>query len=231
MCRVSISRVLAPGYFPQGTGELRNMRGGPLVLLLVALAQLVSTEKLVGQAPWESPLLVGATNPAGWSVMAVDPGPGLGALVRWESLGRETRLGLRVGLGEDGKNGATLFGGVDVSSPLASYRDSERDPDVPLEVVWFSGVGVGIGDVTLLSIPLGLSLGTSLSADEVEFRPYLAPRLILDAWLNHPRREELDLAFAVDLGLELGLGGSWWIRFGASVGDRKGVGVGLGFGG
>lgn len=201
------------------------------MLSVVVLTVMAPSRPALGQAPWESPLLLGPISPTEWSVMLVDPGPGLGALVRWESWGKGTRVGFRLGIGEDGKDGATLFGGVDILGRLASYRDREADPEVPLEVAWFSGLGVGVGDATLLSLPLGLSLGTLLSADEVEFRPYLAPRLILDAWLDHPRKEELDLGFAVDLGLELGLGGSWWLRFGASVGDRKGVGVGLGFGG
>ena len=191
--------------------------------LVVALF-LSSGVEAAAQVPWESPLLVGPGSSAGWSVLMTDPGAGLGALVHWRGRGQATRLGLRFGLAEAPRDDLAVFGGADLSGSLHL-----RDEDFPLDVVWVTGFGMGAGDHALFTIPFGISVGRGFAAEDAWIHPYVSPRLVLDAFLGDDRRDSLDLGLVVDLGLDLSFTRDWGIRFGASLGDRDGVAVGLAF--
>lgn len=191
--------------------------------LMVALFLLAGAEASA-QVPWESPLLVGPGSPAGWSVLMADPGAGLGVLAHWHGRARGTRLGLRFGLAEAPRDDLAVFGGADLSGPLHS-----RNEDFPLDVVWLTGFGMGAGDHALVTIPFGISLGRGFAAEDVWIHPYVSPRLVVDAFMGDDRRDDLDLGLVVDLGLDLSFARGWGIRFGASLGDRDGIAVGLAF--
>jgi len=99
--------------------------------------------------------------------------------------------------------------------------------EFPLDLAWVGGAGAGVGEDVLVSIPFGISFGRVLTTREVWFHPYLTPRFIVDAYLGDGNRDDLDLGFALDLGADFAFSGNWAFRFGASVGDREGLAVGL----
>ncbi len=191
--------------------------------LLVGCAVLVAGPAK-GQVAWDAPLLVSPSAPTGWGVFLVDPAPGsgIGVLGTWR--GTEA-LGYRVGLAEGPGGRLAGYGGVDVSGPITRASAS-----FPLDVDWLTGVGLGVGDAVLISVPLGLTVGRSVEADGVWFNPYVAPRVVVDAWMGSDRpRDGLHLNLAVDLGLDVAFDPSWTIRFGASIADRDALAVGLSF--
>jgi hypothetical protein len=180
-----------------------------------------------GQLPWESPLLVGPGSPSGVSFFLVDPGWGLGAMGQWQGKGDSHRLGFRAGLAEGRDRNLGVFGGVDFTGDLLAHSD-----DFPLDVIWVMGMGVGVGSGAIVTLPLGVSLGREITDEELWFHPYLTPRLVLDAYLgdhsHHPHgHNDLELGFALDLGLDFSFTGTWGLRIGASVGDRRGLAAGI----
>jgi len=195
---------------------------GVILLLMAAPAR--------GQVAWDAPLLVAPNSPAGWGVYLVDPGPGpgdgIGVLSTWRGSTAPGGVGYRLGLAEGRGGGLAVYGGLDVSGHLVRHS-----AEFPLDVAWVTGGGLGVGDDILASFPLGVALGRDFESDGVWFNPYFGPRVVLDAWFGdtHPPRDELSLSLALDLGVDLAFDPGWAIRFGASVGDRRGLGIGMSF--
>jgi hypothetical protein len=190
----------------------------------IAAGLLCLPVSLAGQVPWDSPLLVGPSTPGGWGVYLSDPteGAGIGVFTTWRP---GERFGFRIGIAEDHSEDLAVFGGVDATGAL--LRVSE---DFPLDLNWVAGGGFGVGDFSVVSFPLGASIGRELLADNVRFVPYLTPRVILDAYLgDDPPRDALDLEFAVDVGFDLAFESGWTIRFGGSLGDREALAIGINF--
>jgi hypothetical protein len=138
-------------------------------------------------------------------------------------------LGFRVGIGEDFGDDIAVFGGVDIGGTVV-----RASGDVPIDVLWMAGAGLGVGDDVLLSFPLGLSIGARLDADAATFVPYAVPRLVLDACFGDGPGlcgpdDELELDLAVDLGVDLAFDPRWLIRFAATLGDRDALLIGLSF--
>jgi hypothetical protein len=154
--------------------------------------------------------------------MLADPGAGLGVLAHWMGRAQAVRLGFRVGLAEEPRDDLAVFGGVDVSGPLVSHG-----AEFPLDVIWVTGVGAGIGDNSLITIPMGVSLGRVVPSQEILFHPYLTPRLVVDAFTGPGNHDDMELGFVLDLGVDLAFGQAWALRFGASLADREGVAIGF----
>ena len=179
------------------------------------------------QIAWASPMLLPPSPPDGLGVYLVDvEGGDLGVLGTWRSPTRN--FGLRAGIAEGRGNTLGVFGGVDFVGDLTRATE-----EFPIDIDWVFGAGMGVVDGALISIPLGLSLGHSFENEGVGFVPYLTPRVILDACIDcgrfRPSDDDVSLEFAVDLGLDLRLNRSFLIRFGASLGDREAVAIGLAF--
>jgi hypothetical protein len=155
-------------------------------------------------------------------------GGGIGVMGTLRNTAAPGGLGLRAGIGEDAGDDIAAFGGFDVSGSLMRATD-----DTPVDVLWFTGGGLGVGHDILLSFPLGITVGGVVEGDGVRFTPYASPRVVLDACLGDSPGpcggDDLDLSFAADLGLDLSFNRSWLIRFGASIGDREGIAIGLAF--
>ncbi len=191
------------------------------------LALLLASEA-VAQVAWDAPLFVPPRPPAGTGIYVADTAGGaVGALVGWrsESLGRE--LGWRVGVA-DGHRDQDLSGyaGVDLSGPIQRLSN-----DLPFEVAWVAGGGVSVGDRAVLSIPLGISLGSTVAGSEsIRLTPYLAPRITADAIFGGDGENDVfDLGFSLDLGLDMAFQSDWMARLGLTVGDRDAVAFGLVF--
>jgi hypothetical protein len=206
-----------------------------LTLAIAVTSTLALPSPASAQSPWDGPMLLAPGSPAGLGIHLVDPssGDGIGGLVTWRANPAPVGLGFRVGVVEGRFDDVAFTGGVDVSGTLYS-----GDDDVPFDVIWLAGAGVGVDDDVLLSFPLGVSAGFAFNGPEVQFRPYIAPRFVFDAFFGDGRRDgdgsprrddDLDLGFALEFGLDLAFGQPWAIRTAASVGDRDALSIGVNF--
>jgi hypothetical protein len=102
-------------------------------------------------------------------------------------------------------------------------------PDFPLDLSWFAGVGAGYSDWLVVSVPLGITLGRTFGAPDVNFTPYLAPKVIPDIHLGRGPNDdnELTLSLDVDLGFDVQFAPGWMIRIGAGLGSRSALAVGI----
>ena len=107
-----------------------------------------------------------------------------------------------VGLAEDAFDDLAVIAGLDVSGTLLAPT-----AELPIGFIWLLGAGIGVGDEVLLSFPAGISGGSDLEVDGILFRPYVTPRVSLD--IRTGPGDELDLAAAVDLGLDLAFSSAW----------------------
>lgn len=74
------------------------------------------------------------------------------------------------------------------------------------------------------------TLGGSLDADGVIFVPYRSPRIVLDALFDDNDQgddSDLDLEFALDLGVDIYFRRGWGIRLGGTLVEREAVAVGI----
>lgn len=194
--------------------------------LLVGVLALLPG-RVAGQIGWDSPLLLPPNAPDGLGVFLVDVAGGdLGVLGTWRS--PFWNFGVRAGIAEGRGNDLGVFGGLDFTGSLTRSND-----EFPLDIDWVFGAGLGIVDGVLISVPLGLSLGHAFENEGVGFVPYLTPRVVLDACIDCDRyraeEDDVSLDFAADLGLDLRVTRSFLIRFGATLGDREAVAIGIAF--
>lgn len=178
------------------------------------------------QIAWDSPMLLPPRAPDGLGLYLVDVHGGeLGVMGTWRAPGLE--FGIRAGLAEGHGDDLGIFGGIDFMGTLTRASN-----DFPLDVDWLVGAGLGAEDGVRLSLPAGLTAGHTFEGDGVFFIPYVTPRVILDAFLGAEDRrdsEDLDLDVAVDIGLDLRFRSNFTVRFGATVGDRSAVAIGVVF--
>ncbi len=198
--------------------------GGALAIALLAPAAVRA------QMAWDTPMLM-PPRPAddfGIYLMDVHQG-GVGVMGTWRS--SSYNFGLRAGIAEADSGGVGIFGGIDYNGTVNRSTD-----EFPLDIDWVLGAGLGISDGVRISAPLGLTAGHSFAASSATFTPYVTPRVVLDAFIDSERENNLALNFAIDLGLDLKIGngnagplaGST-IRFGGTIGDRNGVALGIVF--
>lgn len=199
------------------------MRRNTFALLLAVLPLLATPAQ--AQIAWETPLLMPPRNVDGLGLYLMDvPGADIAAMLSWRSPG--LGFGLRGGIA-DADDDIGVFGGIDFSGDV--HRASS---DFPLDVDWVAGVGAGVSDNAVITVPLGLTLGKTFFAERAVLTPYFTPRVFLDAFLGDEVDDELDMGFALDIGVDLQLSrsrGAPVIRFGASLGDHEGVALGVVF--
>lgn len=222
---------MATGNRQIRTPRQRGWRSGFRFLMAPALvlSMLVGVEPGNAQVSWDAPLLVAPINPGGLGLYLLDthPGDGVGFMGVWRPGEGSGPMGYRVGVGEGFQGRLSVFGGVDIRGSF--IRATE---EVPVEVVWVAGAGLGVGDGLALSFPLGVSAGSVFQLEEVALSPFISPRVVLDAHLgdDHPRdRDGLALGLAVDVGVDISMTPDWTLRFGAVVGDRSGLAIGVHF--
>ena len=194
-----------------------------ILLLVLALAPgLLPGSSLHAQIPWDGPALVSPGAPQGLSVFLVDPAPDAspGALVNWRHDTRSFGLGYRVALARDAGDDVAVSGGVDISGILA---ESVEETDV--RVTWWTGLGAGLADELVVSVPVGLVAGWVGQGDGAMVAPYAGGHVVLDLSTQEGRAVDLDAV--LDVGLDLTLASGWLVRFGASVGGRDALAIGL----
>lgn len=196
-----------------------------LLIMLLGLL-LLTSGRAVAQIAWDAPYLVppGATPGFGIYLMDVHGGS-LGVMGAWRS--RTGSYGLRGGIAEARDDDVGAFGGVDFSG-----RVNRANSSFPLDVDWVFGAGLGVADWVRVSVPLGLTLGHTFRGDGATFIPYITPRIFLDAQFDRDRDDDTDtdLGLAMDIGLDLRFARTGFlVRFGAALGDRDAVAIGLVF--
>jgi hypothetical protein len=187
----------------------------------VAGALAASGESARAQIAWDSPAFMSPTVPSGFSIFLMNPAGGdLGVLGTLRSSAGPVGLGFRAALAdESGSDDLAFAGGVDVSGVLARAVEGSE-----IDVAWWSGAGLGIGNETVVTLPLGVSLGWSGSGEDVVFSPYGGGHVVLD-FLTGPG-DSVRFDGVIDLGIDLVLRSGWMVRAGASLGDRESLALG-----
>jgi hypothetical protein len=196
----------------------------PAVLAGIAslAATAASPAPAAGQIAWDSPPLVSPAAPSRFSVFIVNPSGGdLGALLTFRHSAGAVGLGYRTAISDESGSGDIAFSaGIDVSGLLARGVEGSE-----IDLMWWSGGGVGIGSETIVTFPLGLILGWTGQSDGVGLSPYGGGHLVLDLVSGPGDAVRLDAVF--DLGLDLQLSSGWTIRVGFSLGDRESLALGV----
>ncbi len=197
------------------------MRAHAFALALAAAVAWAPTPA-AAQYLWDGPSLVGPYAPTGLSVLLVanDPGGALGAMAQWRQDRASMAWGYRGGIVQSDHDDLAVFAGVDVSGVLA---ESVEDADI--RVLWWSGVGAGVGSEIAVSVPVGLVAGWRGMGDGNAFAPYAGAHVALDMATGEGDNVSLDAS--LDLGLDLTLTTGWVVRFGVSLFGRDAVGVGI----
>jgi len=194
------------------------MKRFSLVLLALTLSPVAAASQIV----WDAPSMIRPGAPSGLSILLLEPYPGneFGAMVMWRGAPAPSGIGLRVGVAEDrGGDLAAMFG-LDVSGPIANLGGS-GDP----RVIWWAGAGLGVGEELIASFPAGMVLGWNIQSDGVVFSPNIGGHIALDILTG--RGDDLDLDGSLDLGVDLGFNSGLAVRFGASLGGREALAIGL----
>jgi hypothetical protein len=179
-----------------------------------------------GQAaaqPWDVPSFFSPRpgEDIGIYVVDMDGTDDLGVVGIWRQEGN-LNLGVRAGVldGDHISLGAEFYGPI-------------RGVNAPIYMSWLLGVGGTFNGATWLRIPAGVSIGTIFDAGSLDIMPYLHPRVALDyvSWDAPEGVDDSDseLNFDLDLGADISLGPQWVFRFGATVGDFDGIGVGIAY--
>lgn len=174
-----------------------------------------------GQVPWDSPALISPAVPSGLSLFAINPAGGdFGGLATFRHAAGPVGLGYRGALAEDASGDLAFTAGVDVAGVLARGVEGSE-----VDVIWWAGGGIGVGDESVFTAPLGIMLGWTGSGGDVLLSPYAGAHVVLD--LTSVEGDAVRFDGVIDLGLDLVLSSGWMIRAGASFGDRESLALGV----
>ena len=153
---------------------------------------------------------------------------GSSLVFQWrEQSGPRTQFSFDVGIAdtEGGNSDLIAFGGIGLAQRLSAATN-----EVPIDFLLTGGVYLAIGDVTLLRLPVGLSLGHRFALDDgFAITPYLHPRVSLDICSDCGGS---DIGLTFDLGANFQLSRSVSIRAlavfsGSEAFDGDGFGISL----
>ena len=190
---------------------------------VAALVAMALATPASAQIAWDSPPFISPVSPAGVSLFFLSgSGDRLGALATLRHEAGPVGLGYRLAVTEENEPGdAVLAGGVDVSGFLGRGIENSE-----IDVAWWSGLGVGVGNETVVSVPLGIIAGWSGSSESgVIFSPYGGGHVALD--FASGEGDSVSFSGAIDLGGDIVLRSGWMIRFGATFGDREAIALGF----
>jgi hypothetical protein len=181
------------------------------------------------QILWDAPPLVSHVTPAGISLFLVSPAGGdVGGLMTFRHEAGPVGMGYRFAISDQQSADPALAddiavsAGIDVSGFLSRGVEGSE-----IDVMWWSGAGIGIGSEAVVSLPVGALVGWSGQGGAVILSPYAGGHVALD--VSTADNDNIALGGAFDLGLDVVLESGWLIRFGASVGDRDAIAIGFKF--
>jgi len=191
--------------------------------LVVATLVAASAVPASAQTLWDAPPLVSHVVPAGVSLFVINPAGGdLGGLVTFRHDAGPVGVGYRFAISDqNGPSGdLAVAGGVDISGFLSRAVEGSE-----VDVMWWSGAGIGLGNETVVSIPVGALIGWSGQGGDVILSPYGGGHVTLD--ISTRDVDSVHFGGSFDLGLDIVLSSGWLIRFGASLGDRDALALGV----
>lgn len=190
--------------------------------LMVTLFSAALAAPVAGQIAWDSPALISPAVPSGFSLFVSNPAGGdIGALGTFRHGAGPVGLGYRAAIAEESGSGdIAVSGGIDVAGFLARGVEGSE-----VDVIWWTGGGVGVGSESLFTVPLGVMLGWTGSGGNVVLSPYGGAHVVLD--LSSADGDSVRFDAVVDLGLDLVLSSGWMVRAGASFGDRESLALGV----
>lgn len=193
------------------------MRAKTLLVTAAALAVATGTQAQV----WDAPSFMPPRPGEDIGIYLSEPdGADLVVQGIWRQRGN-LNLGVRVGFADQATGGA-FQAGAETWGEIMSVG-----PDFPVDVTWTLGAGATFGDFTLVSIPLGVTIGRTLTT-ALPLQVYAHPRLALVvASFNNNTDTDLDGFF--DLGADLHLGPDWKARLGVTLGGTDAYGLGLAY--
>lgn len=194
-------------------------------LAAVLLGFVLLTAAPASAQVWDSPMLAPPAPEMGYGFYLFEPpGADLGLLGTWRSPAtRNVRV--RFGLADSNTDDVAVVFGGDYSSLLRGPT-----PDFPLQVGWVIGAGLAFADDLAFSAPFGATFGVPLDLEDLRLIPYVTPRVVFDAFFDdNDGGDDTNLDFAFDLGLDARIGPTWGIRFGATIGDREAIAIGVVF--
>ena len=160
-----------------------------------------------------------------FGIADADRGGGASIVFQWrEQSGPQTQFSFDLGIAdtEFDDNDILMFGGVGIGHRLGSATS-----EVPIDFLLTGGVYLGIGDITLFRLPVGVSIGHRFDmGGGMALTPYLHPRLTIDV-CNDCGGSDVGLIF--DLGANFQLSRSVSIRGAAMFSGDDTIG-GDGFG-
>lgn len=195
------------------------------MLRTLAVATLIAVSPVMAAAQilWDAPPLVSHVAPSGLSLFLVSPqGGDLGGLVTFRHEAGPVGLGYRFAISDEGNGSSDVAfaGGVDISGFLARAVEGSE-----IDVMWWSGAGIGVGQESVVSIPVGALIGWSGQGGDVILSPYGGGHITLD--VSTVDQDNVRLGGSFDLGLDVVLSSGWLVRFGGSIGDRDALALGV----
>lgn len=175
---------------------------------------------------WETPSFFSPRAHDDIGLYLIDPDGGdLGFMAIWRQSGR-INLGVRGGMGGFEGNRTVLLG-AEFYGPLVRPNAGNV-----LAVSWLVGAGASFDGFTWLRVPVGVSIGAEIAGSGITVVPYAHPRVSLDVIavdVNGDEETDSEVNLDVDFGADLMLGARWIARFGLTVGQVDGFGLGLAY--
>lgn len=200
--------------------------------LLCALATALAPARAHAQVAPDSPRLISPFGSGGLGIHYVRaetlPGDDVVLVGTWALPFLPDGMRVRGGAGRGAGGNTAIVGGVDLQRPLVRGGAGS-----PFDLDWQSGLGVSVGDYSLITVPLGLSAGLSLSSGAVWLAPYLTAGVAADLRLGDQAPEkEFEVSPALDVGMDLAFDAERRvvIRAAAALGDRQALSIGVGLG-
>lgn len=97
----------------------------------------------------------------------------------------------------------------------------------PVDVSWTLGAGAVMGDGTSAEIPVGISIGRTISFHPFVLQLYGHPRLSLILRDGIENEEETELGGLFDLGMDVTTDRGLTLRLGTTLGTFNALGIGL----
>lgn len=196
---------------------------------------LFQPDSVAAQVAWDTPRMIGPSSPSGlgfyWLKAETLPGDDDAIFTTFGLPGTGGSVLIRggVGYGVDGQE--SVFGGVDLRSPIARHSESQ-----PLDIEWTAGAGLGFGEYWLFTVPVALSAGRSWSSGSVWFAPYVSLGAVFDYRYGNSDLvpdEEFEIGSSAGLGADISFDSArrFILRAAASLGDRQALALGLAIGG
>lgn len=183
---------------------------------------------------WSGPLFSSPLQQDRVEILTFDTnGAGIGVAVAVRPFASAPDLRLRVGIMDGYGTGAfelpsqplardrrvAYMAGIDYAVPLTPNASG------PVRASFVTGIGVGVNASTLVSAPVGISVGY----DGGWVRPYISPRVVLEHHSGTGYTDGVRVKGLVDVGVDIDLPLGATLRAALTTGSYGGGGIGISF--